>query len=767
MKNQFFKIQTERWLGLCFSLMAALTLLTTPHAGQPLALPFASAVAAPLLNSVALPARPSVATARYRDGELLIKFKSAAESGAADPVLDHLLGQVRNMKLGRHGRMAHIQLAAGQDVAGMQRWYEKQVEVEYAEPNYLVHKSAIANDLRFNLQWGLRNTGQKVNQIAGIVGADINIGPAWDRHTGDGSVVVAVIDTGVDYRHPDLAANIWSNSGEIAANGRDDDGNGKIDDIRGWNFAHNNAYPMDDDPDGHGSHVAGIIGAVGNNALGGSGVNWNVKLMPLKALSRDGSGNIANIIAAIDYAIEQRVSIINASYAFECGAAMVQSERDALIRARDAGILVVLPAGNEACNNDIEPTYPASHALNNIVSVAASDAFDQRATYGDSTSNYGAQSVHLFAPGKNIYSTIRVALGNYGYLSGTSMAAPFVSGAAALLKSYRPELSALQVREILLKTASSKAALAGQAVTQGRLDVAAAMDFDLNANPPMHPSHLVAQKHSDNRIELRWLDDSPRATGWQLEYRDDPAATFNTRMTLAATNLTYQDTSMQAGEGTYHGYRIRAFNNVGASAATAEVKIITPPLAPDNLRASSQNGNISLSWSDRSNRESGYRLERANTGDLFNEIAQLPANSVQYEDRNFSGGVQYHYRVRSVRASEGGVAGEVGFANYSAYSTSVTISPASASEGGGGGGCFIATAAYGSSMHPKVVALRYFRDEYLMPHPLGRALVKVYYRISPPLANFIAQHEALRAGVRILLWPWVWLIFPPPTPPPL
>ena len=680
----------------------------------------------------------------YRDGELLVKFRSGASAARVHAASG---GQ----RIGRFGRLEHVRLAAGRDVEGMRRWYASQPDVEYAELNYIVHKTAVPSDTNFNLQWGMRNTGQTVNGITGTSGADINAAAAWDRHTGDGSVVVAVVDTGIDYNHPDLAANIWTNPGEIAGNGIDDEGNGRVDDIRGWDFANNDAAPLDDDVDGHGSHVAGIIGAVGNNAAGVSGVNWNVQLMPLKVLDAAGFGDTADIIAAIDYAIAKGASIINASYAFDCGVAPLQSERDALERARVAGVLVVLAAGNDGCDSDVEPTYPASHALNNLLAVGASDQFDQLAQFTGSSSNFGAQSVHLFAPGKNVYSTIRIALGNYGYENGTSMAAPHVSGAAALLKSHRPALSMREVREILLKTAEAKAALSGLAVTGGRLNIGSAMDFNLTVSTPMHPSHLVARKINDSRIDLSWLDDSTIETGWKLEYRADPNLAFSAtpRATLGSATLLYQDVAVLAGEATYHGYRMRAFNGIGDSLPTSEVKVITPPLAPDSLQASIAGSTATLTWIDRSARENGYRVERAAPNEVFSEIANLAANTVRYQVNGLSSGVEYRFRVRAQSAVAG----------FSAYSAIATVNTPVATTDGGGtqAGCFIATAAYGSALHPKVNALRQFRDGYLMTNALGRAFVSAYYRASPPLANFIARHDWLRAGVRTLLWPLVWL----------
>ncbi len=689
----------------------------------------------------------------YREGELLVKYKtdqalaSAASSRAG----------IRAGRIGRSGRLAHLHLAAGMDVQGMQRWYARQPDVEYAEPNYIVRKAATPNDTSFNLQWALRNTGQNVNSVTGTAGADIGAVTAWDRDTGSSTVIVALLDTGIDYTHPDLAGNVWTNPGEIPGNGIDDDMNGwtdtnngtyhpKIDDIHGWNFVSDNNNPMDDDS--HGSHVAGIIGAVGDNSEGVAGINWQVSLMPLKVLAADGFGASSNIVAAIDYAIAEQVQVINISIAYGCGDSASQSEREALDRARAAGILVAIAAGNDGCDNDSIPTYPASYALNNLLAVGASDQFDQRASYTrGGSSSFGAQRVHLFAPGKNIYSTLIQSADGYGYESGTSMAAPQVAGAAALLKSHRPELSMFQVREILLLSAHRLTALAGLAVTGGRLDLAAAMDYDLNGSVPVQPSHFFASKINDSRVDLSWLDDSTIETGWKLERRSDPDADFTTIATLTSATLIYQDTSVLTGEGTYNGYRVRAYNGVGDSAPGNEVKLLTAPLAPDTLEANGQGLVVTLTWRDRSARESGYRVERATGGGLFSEIANLSANRTQYQDDSVKADTEYRYRVRAHSEAAG----------FSNYSPAVVITPNESGDGGTHVGCFIATAAYGSALHPRVNALRQFRDVYLMTNAVGRAFVHAYYRASPPLANFIARHDWLRAGVRTLLWPLAWL----------
>ena len=220
------------------------------------------------------------------------------------------------------------------------------------------------------------------------------------------NVLVGVIDTGVDYNHPDLAANIWTNPGEIAGNGIDDDGNGYIDDVHGYDFVNNDGDPMDDN--GHGTHFSGTIGGVGNNGIGVAGVNWNVKIMALKFLDSGGSGSTANAVAGVQYATMMGVDVTSNSWG---GGGFSQALYDAIDAAGAANIAFVAAAGNNGANNDTSPAYPAAYDLPNIISVAATDDNDELASF----SNYGAASVDLGAPGVDILSTLP---GNqYGLLS--------------------------------------------------------------------------------------------------------------------------------------------------------------------------------------------------------------------------------------------------------------------------------------------------------------------------------------------------------------
>lgn len=332
--------------------------------------------------------------------------------------------------------------------------------VDFVEPNYVLKASRLPSDAAFGRLWGLYNTGQ----LGGKPGADINAPSAWDVAT-DSDVTVAVVDTGIDYRHPDLDGNIWTNSRETV-DGRDDDENGYVDDVRGYDFVSGDSDPSDDSS--HGTHVAGIVGAEGNNVLGTVGVDWKVHLMPLKFLNADGEGNTADAAEAIEYAIDNGAKVINASWG---GPAFSAALFQAVKEAGDRGVLFVAAAGNDGVNADVSPDYPAAFDLPNVISVAASGPDDGLLDF----SNYGRRSVDLAAPGDEIYSTVPSRSGGYASYSGTSMAAPFVSGAAALYLSHYPGSSVQQVRNGLLTTVDPLPSLAGKTTTGGRLDLARAL----------------------------------------------------------------------------------------------------------------------------------------------------------------------------------------------------------------------------------------------------------------------------------------------------
>ncbi len=331
-----------------------------------------------------------------------------------------------------------------------------------AQPDYRVHLTAarIPNDAQFGAQWALRNTGQ----TGGTAGAHINAAGAWAVTTGNPNTVVAVIDTGVDYTHPDLAANMWRNPGEVPLNGRDDDRNGYVDDLYGYNFVLDNSDVYDDN--GHGTHVAGTIGAVGDNGLGVAGINWNVKIMALKFLDFFGAGYLSDAVKALRYAVAHGATISNNSWGGDQNEPALAA---AIEFARSRGHIFVTAAGNDGANNDRTPFYPGNYHSDNLVSVAATDKFDGLASF----SNYGASTVHLAAPGVSILSTRP----NNGYAmsSGTSMAVPHVTGVLALVRGLHPDWTYRQVIDQVLRTADPLPSLQGRTITGGRLNAAAAV----------------------------------------------------------------------------------------------------------------------------------------------------------------------------------------------------------------------------------------------------------------------------------------------------
>jgi subtilisin family serine protease len=469
-------------------------------------------------------------------GQLLVRFQSGVtRTQIADFYAANHLTELRSYDTnpvdGDEGlRLVATPTPAARDLIPV---LQLNPRVRYAEPNIVLTSGQVPNDPSVSRDWGLRNTGQ----TAGTPDADIDADEAWDVATGSSSVIVAVIDTGVDYTHPDLAANMWHNPGEVAGNGLDDDANGFVDDYYGYDFVNEDSDPMDDNR--HGTHVAGTIGMDGNNAVGATGVNWDVKIMALKAGDANAQLTLDDLLQAYSYVTLMRgrgVNIRVTNHSYGGYNPFIQSWKDAMDAMGDAGVMSVVAAHNYASDNDQAVNgvrmYPASFDSPSIVSVAATDHNDRIASF----SNWGATSVDLAAPGESVWSTVP---GGYDWNSGTSMATPHVAGAAALVWSVYPNLSVAEVKARLLGGADYIGDVGANAsyptVTNGRLNVRNALivpGADADTTAPAAVSNLAATTASPWSVTLTWAatgDDgvTGRAGFYDVRYSSAPITAAN------------------------------------------------------------------------------------------------------------------------------------------------------------------------------------------------------------------------------------------------
>jgi subtilisin family serine protease len=505
-------------------------------------------------------------------GEVLVKFRGP--SPARDLAEITRLADADTVRsLGRTG--VRRLRSRSRDARALVSLLANHPAVAYAEPNYIVRTFADPSDPLAPQLWGLQNVGQAVNNgLAGQPGADIHAAQAWDVSVGSTAHVVAVVDTGIDYTHPDLVDNLWSAPAPFSVTV----GGVSITcpaGSHGFNAIGLTCDPMDDH--NHGTHVAGTIGATAGNGVGVAGVNWVTRLMGVKFIGASGSGTIADAINALDFVMQARqafsatggadVRVLSNSWG---GRSFSQALRDEIAATADADMLFVAAAGNDGFSNDFLPTYPAGYDVDNIISVAATTNTDARAFF----SNYGAASVDLGAPGVDILST---TIGNtYSFSSGTSMATPHVSGAAALVLS-RCNLGALALKSTLLSTVEPVAALASITTTGGRLDVHSAIRSCMA--PPASPTGLTATGR-DASVALSWTGGAG-ATGFVVKRSETSGGPYSSVAT-DVTGTTFVDTAV-VNERTYY-YVVSATNGLGASGDSNEAS--ATPKAPADLLVS-------------------------------------------------------------------------------------------------------------------------------------------------------------------------------------
>ncbi len=509
--------------------------------------------------------------------------------------------------------------------------------IEYVEKHGVARMcSTEPNDPEFYRQWALQN---------------ICAPEAWDISTGNPEVVVAVIDSGVDWSHEDLAADIWTNPNETV-NGYDDDGNDLVDDIHGWDFYNNDNEPedfyrLDCSNPWHGTSVAGIIGAVGDNGEGISGICWNVKIMPVKVWHQC-DWPIANFINGVDYATMQGAFILSNSWLCANSSAMLE----AIARAGKKSKLFVCASGND--NTDIEKIHrwPSFWTLENILSVLGTTDYDNKTQ----VSNYGKLSVDIGAPGENILTTKGDPIYKYNPFSGTSAAAPHVSGVAALALGVCPGLTSNRLKNLIIQNDDNREALENLCVSGGRVNANKVLDGLGGSYPPNAPSNLVAYPTAWNTIRLVWADNSYNELGFEIQRRDDHQTYFihdNCADMNSTSMAVFRDESIDTTEQRTHYYRIRSTNGAGISAFSNTVSASIPytvPNSPTDLQGQTPTFPplVEIYWSDIAVNEKYFFVERRISGyGWWEQIATLGGDVNIYNDPDAMPGNTYDYRVRA------------------------------------------------------------------------------------------------------------------------
>ena len=692
-------------------------------------------------NAISAQSRPE-----YVPGEVLVKYKSSVSASSIEGSQSRLGS--RTIKEFKYIGVRHVKLPADLSVEDALEIYKNDPGVEYAEPNYYRYAtSTTPDDTYFANLWGLNNTGQSVNGSPGTSGtadADIDAPEAWDIATGSSDVVIAVIDSGVDYNHEDLSVNIWSNTGEIPDNGIDDDNNGYVDDVRGWDFVNDDNDPMDSND--HGTHVAGTIAAKGNNATGITGVCWTARIMPLRFLNTIGIGSVADAILAINYARQNGAKIINASYgSTTLSESDSESEKKAIIAAGNAGILFVAAAGNDSTDNDITHNYPSDYDLSNIISVAATDQDDNLWLF----SNYGAVSVDVGAPGENIYSTrpdrqtvwsdnfddgningwtTGGILNTWGISSSVSSSGSYSltdspggdyvndtdswarapvcdlsSHSGAKLEFKLRGVSETDYDFLYVQTSTDNSNWLSQEILIGStVYTSISGDFsgswysasvDMGAYDGNSTVHIRFRFYSnDSTVDDGWYIDDVRISSYSgTEYQ------YMSGTSMAAPHVAGLAGLIWGNDSSLTMTKVKdiILNSVDSNDSLAG-KTTTggrinafnalPPPAPGGLVATAASSSqIYLSWTDNSSNETGFKIERkTGSGGTYAQTGTVSADVTFYSSAGLTASTTYYYRVRAYNSG--------GNSSYSSEANATTSAASrSSGGGGGGGGCFITT----------------------------------------------------------------------------
>ncbi len=688
---------------------------------------------------LALPAGAAAPERPYAAGELLVKFKPASRD-VSRSALQQAAGVRHTLNVGR-SRIQRMVLDPEASMDQALALYARDPNVEFVEPNYLLYPQTMPDDTHFTRQWGLYNTGQMVGGYVGTPGVDMDMDDAWNITRGDRQVVVAVVDTGCDLNHPDLAANIWTNPGEIPDNGVDDDGNGYIDDVHGWDFSDNDNIPQD--ATGHGTHVAGIIAAGGDNSRGVAGVAWQAGIMPLRFMNALEIGTTADAIQAIYYALDQGARIINCSWGTTGYSAALKSVID------NANALFVCAAGNSGIDIDDAAFYPASFPSANIISVGASDQMDQLAWF----SNYGTVGVDVVAPGIRIYS-LDNGLGllwseNFddGNLDGWTTggtgndwgAAPPPYGQAtnALASSpnedYDDDADTWVQSPALDLTTASASQLSFYLIGSSQAN-ADFLHLDVSTdgltwyNRPLLVGAAVHNAGISGTLPY-WIAAKADLGPWDGEPQVYLRFRFRSDATGTDSGFYVDDIMLNAG-AVIDNYQFMQGTSMAAgfvSGMAALVQSENPSLSPTDVKAiiqksvdlnldlfdltlsggrvnahnaltllreltlsasQTESGSVQLLWTAQAQLNAEVVIERRADGEMeFSIIDRVDAQSTGYVDSAPSPGTIYCYRVQAET-----IDGRYGYSNQSMATTVDTVTTSGSGGGGGSGGsggCFI------------------------------------------------------------------------------